>query len=68
MTDLIPLNSVHKVSIPTLFIHGKKDTLVTPDNSEKLFEKCSSKQKELYLFNGTHNSFRQLDGAFEKCF
>ncbi len=68
MTDLIPLNSMHKLSIPTLFIHGKKDTLVIPENSEKLFEKCSSMQKEIYLFNGTHNSSRHNDGAFDKCF
>ena len=34
MTDLVPLNSMHKVSIPTLFIHGKMDTLVLPENSE----------------------------------
>jgi dipeptidyl aminopeptidase/acylaminoacyl peptidase len=68
MTDLIPLNTMHKITIPTLFIHGKNDTLVLPENSEKLFEKSSVMQKELYLFNGTHNSPRHIDGAFDKCF
>ena len=67
-TDLIPLNHVHKVKIPTLFIHGERDTLVFPECSKKLLEKCGSSKKELFLFNGTHNSSRHIGGAFEKCF
>lgn len=54
-----PLRYISKVQIPVCFMWGKKDLYCLPEKSEMIWEKCSSKQKEIHWFeNGTHSKLR----------
>lgn len=44
-----PIESVKYIKIPALFIHGTRDTSVPSYMSEKLFEECSSPDKDLFI-------------------
>ncbi len=49
-----PLNNVNKLSIPILYIHSKKDTLIPYQESIKLFNKTKSEKKILLFPEGDH--------------
>ena len=58
---------ISKVTIPTLFIHGKKDSLISWDQSMQLMDKCGSKRKDIKLIdNMTHNSYNLIDDIINK--
>ncbi len=51
--DIVPL--AQKSTLPTLFIHGVKDTFVPCELGKKLYDACGAKDKELYLVDdATH--------------
>lgn len=50
--DANPLDAVSKVSVPMLFIHGGMDTFVPTEMVYKLYEACSSKDKDLLVVEG----------------
>ena len=56
--DCDALKAVAKVTIPICFVVGKKDTLVPPENGERLYKACPSTKKIFLEFNGGHNSYR----------
>lgn len=54
-----PINRIDRMKKPILFIHSKKDTYSTPDQAEKLYEKCGSENKRLVWFEkGQHSRVR----------
>jgi fermentation-respiration switch protein FrsA (DUF1100 family) len=38
-----------------LTVHGKQDTLFSPEHSKKLFEVCKSKDKHIVIVDSEHN-------------
>ena len=49
---------IAQIIIPTLFIHGKKDSLISWEQSKKLYEKCPSNRKKIiYIENMSHNNY-----------
>jgi len=52
-----PIDIVDQIKIPVLYLHGKKDWLVRPKNSEKLFEKSPQNKEILLIENGTHAEY-----------
>lgn len=60
--DYGPYNVIDKLNKPLLMLHSKEDTYSTPEFAEKLFEKCSSKSKEIVWFpKGRHSMLRITD-------
>ena len=54
-----PLWRVDKLKKPILFIHSRKDTYSTPDQAQKLYDKCGSPDKKLVWFEkGAHSRVR----------
>ena len=52
------IDIIYQVKSPILFIHGKKDNLITWENSKNLYDKCNSEKKKLVLIDDmTHNYF-----------
>ena len=52
------IDIIYQVKSPILFIHGKKDNLITWENSKNLYDKCYSEKKKLVLIDDmTHNYF-----------
>ena len=47
-----PLYNVGKIKLPVLFINGDHDDLVPLPEAEKLFEKCSSEKKQMWVIAG----------------
>lgn len=54
-----PINVIDKLDKPILFIYSRMDTYSTPDKSEILYNKCSSKNKRIAWFDkGVHSHVR----------
>ena len=53
-----PIEYVPSASTPLLLGHGNKDTFVLPSHARHLFASYGHKNKQLYLFQGKHNSAR----------
>lgn len=54
---LIALERVKGLHLPALFIHGKDDESVPPEDAKKLFRACTSKEKELKMIPDTGHTF-----------
>lgn len=54
---VIALKRVKELQKPALFIHGQDDEAVSPENALRLYEACSSKEKEIMLIPGTGHTF-----------
>lgn len=52
-----PIDIVDDINIPVLYLHGKKDWLVRPKHSEKLFEKSPQNKEILFIEKGTHAEY-----------
>lgn len=50
--DASPIVAVSNMKLPVLFIHGKSDKYVTPENSLRLYNVCSSDIKDIMLVDG----------------
>ena len=51
-------SKIKKLYIPIFFMVGSKDTFVNPTHTKKLYENLMHKNKDLYMFDGDHNSKR----------
>ena len=50
-----PLDAMNKIhENPILFIHGTRDSIIPASCSERLYEECTSRQKELWLQETEH--------------
>jgi len=50
-----PFNNKEKarwVTVPALILHGTRDTVLTPDHAQRVFENLGAEKKELQLING----------------
>lgn len=57
-----PYKMLQHIDVPILFIHTKNDKYSYPENTEKLFEVCSSKKKQIVWFDkGAHSHIRDHD-------
>lgn len=53
-----PINEIVKLKKPILFIYGKQDAYSTPDQANKLYEKCNSKKSIVWFEKGVHSHLR----------
>lgn len=63
-----PIQTVTKITIPILYIHGEKDWVIKPWHSQALFEKTRSKKKLVIIKNGPHAEYllKDFSEAFVK--
>ncbi len=47
-----PSESIRKIKIPALFIHGSRDWVVRPWHSKLLYDKCASEKKQIEVIKG----------------
>lgn len=52
--DISPLQVIDKVHIPLLFVIGDKDTNITPDNGELLYDKANEPKELLVIKDANH--------------
>jgi pimeloyl-ACP methyl ester carboxylesterase len=54
--DLECLEKIKRISLPTLIIHGKQDSLVPLKNAEDIYQHLGTQEKELLVIpSATHN-------------
>ncbi|OHS95722.1 Clan SC, family S9, unassigned serine peptidase [Tritrichomonas foetus] len=63
--DAKPILSIEKLNIPVFIIHGKKDSFVNKQNSQRLYENCPSNNKQIRIVEGKHNTRRPLEVLIE---
>lgn len=57
-----PINFIHRLDKPLLMIHSKEDKYSTPENAQKLFDKCPSNNKRIsWHERGAHSMLRPTD-------
>lgn len=57
------LESIPKIQVPTIIIHGQKDTVINCQNSKYLFDASGAKPQEKYLISPphmTHNKYNLI--------
>lgn len=52
-----PINNIHKLKIPVLFLHGEKDWVIKPWHSKLLFERATGIKKIVYFKKGPHAEY-----------
>ncbi|MGE0268963.1 MAG: alpha/beta hydrolase [Candidatus Omnitrophota bacterium] len=52
-----PIDVIDQIGIPVLFVHGKKDWLIQPWHSQRLFEKAKGTKSIELLEEGTHAEY-----------
>lgn len=57
-------NTVVQVSLPLLILHGKEDKVTDPSVSKALYEKASSRDKKLNLYDDSYHSL--LEGEADE--
>ena len=69
-SDASPITSMSHIKLPVMFVHGKDDRYVLPDNSLRLYEVCKSEIKELLIVEeaGHVCSFVVNPDEYEKVF
>ena len=58
---LTPKNIIGKVSVPTLFLAGEYDKFAVPSETQKLYELCGAKKKEIYVIRHARHSHLRYD-------
>jgi len=61
------LEMIHKIFIPTLIIHGERDTLVPPKEAKDIFNHLGTDKKELLIIPSANHNDIMLVG-FQKYF
>ncbi len=59
--DASPVESVEKLGIPTLFIHGSEDSVVPLAMGDILYEKCSAKKRRIIIDRADHANSALVD-------
>jgi len=52
-----PIDIVDEIDIPVLYLHGKKDWLIRPKHSQRLFDKSPENKKIVIIEKGTHAEY-----------
>ncbi|MBI4656720.1 MAG: alpha/beta hydrolase [Elusimicrobia bacterium] len=62
-----PVHNVDKISQPVFLINGDNDDLVPLEDARRLFKKCSSVQKDLWILTGSpHGKCAEVGGEAYK--
>lgn len=57
---------MRSLSVPTLFISGRRDKLVPPEMMDELFESCgSSFKRKVQILDGSHNETWNKIGYYQ---
>ncbi len=56
-----PAQNVHKITAPTMFIHGSQDWVVRPWHSRVLYERTTAPKELVCIENGPHAEFLMRD-------
>lgn len=71
ISDAAPINSVAKISVPILFIHGNEDKLVPHSMMTELFDAATAPIKESWTVNGAGHAMAKFQNPqiyFENIF
>mmetsp|Transcript_22078 Transcript_22078/g.19650 ORF Transcript_22078/g.19650 Transcript_22078/m.19650 type:complete len:108 (+) Transcript_22078:595-918(+) len=50
------IQTVKELKLPIMFISGRKDSLIPPEQMDRLFKEAGSEKKQMYkVKNGEHN-------------
>jgi hypothetical protein len=61
-----PLDSIRKINIPVLFIHGSRDWVIRPWHSKILYDNCPSSKKRIEIMkDGLHAEYLMRNLADE---
>lgn len=60
-----PLDSIRKVRIPVMFVHGTKDWLIKPWHSQALYDAAPGQKKIISIEGGPHAEYLLLKHADE---
>ena len=55
------IDNISNVQCPALFIHGKKDSLISYTNSENLYKKCMTEENKKDIYLGSNMTHNQVD-------
>lgn len=55
------LRSVPKITVPVLFIHGERDSVVPPSMGEALYEACKAKKERVLVAGADHANSAMTD-------
>lgn len=66
LDDVKILDSVAKIDVPTLFIHGEKDVVVPCQNTLALYENCNAK-KELLIIEESQHGYNCYRDGYKEC-
>lgn len=61
ISKLVPIEAAPSCFSPARFVHGEQDDFISKTHSEKIFEKYSGEDKEIFIVPGKHNSQRPLE-------
>lgn len=65
--DLAPLQAVQTSTVPILFLHGNKDTLVSPVQMDILYDHCAApKMKHIFMESGHANALAVRPEEYEQ--
>ena len=56
-----PIDSVAKITIPIMFIHGSRDWVIRPWHSQALYQKAAGKKKIISIEKGPHAEYLMRD-------
>ena len=62
--------SIPKVLVPVLILHGGDDAITSNDMSKELFDTCISKDKECVIYDGSYHMLfldRNREEVYMKC-
>ncbi len=70
ISDAAPIDSVEKIKVPVLFIHGDADGLVPFEMMEKLFDACAAPKEKFVVEGAGHADAKRKNPAayFDKVF
>jgi len=61
------LNRAMELTMPLLIFHGSDDPIVSPEGSKIVYEKASSRDKELHVFQGLiHETMNEVEAEKKK--
>lgn len=58
---LVPIDTAPNCFSPVRFVHGEQDDFIDKSHSQRLIEKYSGEDKEIFIVEGQHNSPRPID-------
>ncbi len=65
--DVSPVESVKKITIPVMFVHGSGDRIVKAEYSQILFDNCAGPKERMIIAGGAHTGLREIAGESYDC-